>query len=310
MVGRCVRSMLAGFTTTASGFVLLASTGCSAAPESGNVDNVTATAADGTHTEAFSFCNPITHCAAGTNCGSIPNGCGGVVNCGTVGSNGSAIKPDGHIAQACTNSPMDGVCVSNVCQQTACSAQGYFRVDAIRHAVQNPNDYDAYTRAFPNNSGDPELAAYESRIYGIASTNAYEYLIDNVITPCANNPQGEECRTAAWSQIYLVGLMDSAYAGYDTKPPFAWEGTRSPWNPNIPTTKPAESGLLTSSEWTSLVAIATDPKNKFPNSPPTAAGNTINSYYKECVVVFAKGTNTPLNWFAAVEAHDPKGPNW
>ncbi len=318
MVGR-VHSVLTGFLTTAASFALMATTACSAAPDGGNVDNVTATAADRTHAESFAIlnqCIPIKACGSGQNCGTIPDGCGGTVSCSTVDHNAdgttTTLKPDGHLAAACSNSPMDGVCIQNVCTQTKCSTDGYFPVYALRHVNPiNIVDHDAYTRAFPNTlNGDAELLAYEQRVYGISSANGYEYLIDNVITPCAKNPQGEECRTAASAQIYLVGIMDSAYSGYDMKAPDGWGAARSPWNPGIPTTKPPESGLLTTGEWNQLLAITTDPKNKFPNSPATAAGNSINSYYKECVVVFAKETNTPLNWYSAVEVHDPRGPNW
>lgn len=52
-------------------------------------------------------CTPTTCAAQGKNCGSIPDGCGGTLNCGTCGSN-----------QTCTSN----VCVAS-CTPTTCAAQ-------------------------------------------------------------------------------------------------------------------------------------------------------------------------------------------
>jgi len=61
-----------------------------------------------THAELFSACTPSVTCASeGKNCGTIPDGCGGTLNCGTCG-----------IGQLCEAN----VCVS--CTPTTCAAQG------------------------------------------------------------------------------------------------------------------------------------------------------------------------------------------
>jgi hypothetical protein len=61
-----------------------------------------------THAELFSACTPSVTCASeGKNCGAIPDGCGGTLDCGTCG-----------IGQICEAN----ICVS--CVPTTCAAQG------------------------------------------------------------------------------------------------------------------------------------------------------------------------------------------
>jgi hypothetical protein len=60
-----------------------------------------------------SKCKPVTACPAGKNCGSISNGCGGTLNCGTCTS------PD-----TCGGGGTANVCGHPACVPTTCAAQG------------------------------------------------------------------------------------------------------------------------------------------------------------------------------------------
>src|SRR5574338_1064473 len=58
-------------------------------------------------------CSPATSCAQGQDCGSIPDGCGGSVSCGTCGS-----------GQTCGGGGTPNVCGAGSCTPTTCAAQG------------------------------------------------------------------------------------------------------------------------------------------------------------------------------------------
>jgi hypothetical protein len=68
--------------------------------------------ADKTNTDAAS-CTPTTCIAAGKNCGSMPDGCGGVLQCGSC--TGSDV---------CGGGGVSNVCGAGSCTPTTCAAEG------------------------------------------------------------------------------------------------------------------------------------------------------------------------------------------
>jgi hypothetical protein len=75
---------------------------------SGTVETANAETPDGGDT-----CTPFTACGAGQNCGSVSDGCGGSVSCGTCGS-----------GQSCGGGGTANVCGAGSCSPTTCVAQG------------------------------------------------------------------------------------------------------------------------------------------------------------------------------------------